>query len=406
MTTATEATADRYTVISADCHAGGNMEMYREYLDPAYVDEFDRWRGEYKNPFRDLQRGSGGRVRNWDDDRRISEQEADGVVAEVVFPNTVPPFFPTGALVARPPTPDEFELRLAGIRAHNRWLADWCGRFPERRAGIAQIFVNDVDEAIADVRSTKERGLRGGVLLPAVPDDAKHIKPLYAPDYDPLWRVCEEVDVVVNHHSGGGSPDYGPYPAAGVLWIAETTFFSRRALSHLLLGGVFERFPGLRFVLTEQGASWVPPMLAQLDVFHAQMKTGRIGELKYGPDEVLPLKPSEYFARNCWIGASFPSPAEAASRHSIGVDRFMWGSDYPHHESTYPYTREALRRAFAGVEPSEVQQVLAVNAAAVYDFDLDALAPLAAAAGPTVAEVAVPLDQIPADATSHGFYRP
>jgi predicted TIM-barrel fold metal-dependent hydrolase len=398
------ATGDRYLVISADCHAGGNMDMYREYLDPAYVERFEQWRGRYKNPFRDLQ--AGGRTRNWDSERRIAEQEADGVVAEVVFPNTVPPFFPTGALVARPPAPDEFELRLAGIRAHNRWLADWCAEEPARRAGIAQIFVNDVDEAIADVRWASEHGLRGGILLPAVPDDTKHIKPLYAPDYDPLWRVCEELDVVVNHHSGGGSPDYGPYPAAGLLWIAETTFFSRRALSHLMLGGVFERFPRLRFVLTEQGASWVPSLLAQLDAYHAQMKTGRIGELKYGPDEVLPLAPSEYFARNCWVGASFPSPVEAESRHVIGLDRFMWGSDYPHHESTYPYTRESLRRSFAGTDPGELQQVLGGNAAAVYGFDLDALAPLAATAGPTVDEVAVPLDQIPADATSPGFYRP
>jgi predicted TIM-barrel fold metal-dependent hydrolase len=395
---------DRYVVISADCHAGGNMAAYREYLDPKYADAFEAWRGGYKNPFRDLQGGS--RTRNWDNERRITEQEADGVVAEVVFPNTVPPFFPTASLVARPPAPDEFELRLAGIRAHNRWLADWCAEHPERRAGIAQIFVNDVDEAIADVRWAAEHGLRGGILLPAVPDDTKHIKPLYAPDYDPLWRVCEELDVVVNHHSGGGSPDYGPYPAAGVLWIAETTFYSRRALTHLMLGGVFERFPRLRFVITEQGASWVPSLLKQLDVYHGQMKTGRIGELKYGPDDVLPLRPSEYFARNCWVGASFPSPVEAESRHDIGLDRFMWGSDYPHHESTYPYTRESLRRSFAGTDPTELQQVLAGNAAAVYGFDLDALAPLAAQAGPTINEVAVPLDQIPTDATSPGFYRP
>ena len=357
---------ERYTLISADCHAGGNMEMYREHLDPAYVDEFERWRGAYSNPFRDLQRG--GRTRNWDNERRISEQESDGVVAEVVFPNTVPPFFPTGALVARPPRPEELELRLAGIRAHNRWLAAWCAEHDARRAGIAQLFLNDVDEAIADVRFAHAHGLRGGVLLPAVPPDVDWIKPLYAPDYDPLWAVCEQLDVVVNHHSGGGSPDYGPYPVAGVLWIAETTFFSRRALTHLLLGGVFERFPRLRFVVTEQGASWIPPLLAQLDGYHAQMKTGRIGELKYTPEEVLPLAPSEYFARNCWVGASFPSPVEAASRHNIGLDRYMWGSDYPHHESTYPYTREGLRRAFAGTDPSELQQVLAGNAAAVYGF--------------------------------------
>ncbi|TML91335.1 MAG: amidohydrolase [Actinobacteria bacterium] len=395
---------ERYTLISADCHAGGNMEMYREHLDPAYVDEFERWRGAYSNPFRDLQRG--GRTRNWDNERRISEQESDGVVAEVVFPNTVPPFFPTGALVARPPRPEELELRLAGIRAHNRWLAAWCAEHGARRAGIAQLFLNDVDEAIADVRFAHAHGLRGGVLLPAVPPDVDWIKPLYAPDFDPLWAVCEQLDVVVNHHSGGGSPDYGPYPVAGVLWIAETTFFSRRALTHLLLGGVFERFPRLRFVVTEQGASWIPPLLAQLDGYHAQMKTGRIGELKYTPEEVLPLAPSEYFARNCWVGASFPSPVEAASRHNIGLDRYMWGSDYPHHESTYPYTREGLRRAFAGTDPSELQQVLAGNAAAVYGFDLEALAPIAARVGPTVDELDTPLDSIPAGATSPAFFRP
>src|SRR5207247_7319281 len=138
------------------------------------------------NPFRDIQ-GS-GRSRNGDDERRIAELEADGVVGEVIFPNTVPPFFPTGAVVARPPAPDEYEHRLAGIRAHNRWLADWCASHPHRRAGIGQIFLNDVDDAIEDVRFIAEHGLRGGALLPAVPDDMKHIKPLYAPDYDPLWR--------------------------------------------------------------------------------------------------------------------------------------------------------------------------------------------------------------------------
>jgi predicted TIM-barrel fold metal-dependent hydrolase len=369
--------------------------MYRSYLGARYLDDFDRWRGAYSNPFKDLQ--AGRRTQNWDDERRVSEQEADGVVAEVTFPNTIPPFFPTGAVIARPPMPDEYELRLAGVRAHNRWLADWCARFPERRAGIGQIFLNDVDDAIADVRWCHEHGLRGGVLLQPVPDDMKHIAPLYAPVYDPLWRVCEELGIVVNTHSGGaGMPDYGPYPAAELLWIAETTFFSRRPLTQMLLSGVFERFPGLKFVLTEQGASWIPPVLAQLDGFHAQMrKTGRIGELKYDPDDVPPMKPSEYFARNCWVGVSFPSPGEADVRHTIGVDRFLWGSDYPHDESTYPHTREGLRRAFAGTPVDELRRVLGANAAGVYGFDLDALAPIAQRVGPTVEELMEPFEGVP-----------
>jgi predicted TIM-barrel fold metal-dependent hydrolase len=397
--------SDHLILISADCHAGGNHEQYRSYLETRYLDEFDAWRARYSNPFKDLTAGT--RNRNWDDDRRIADLEADGIVAEVIFPNTIPPFFPTGAVIARPPAPAEYPLRLAGIRAHNRWLADWCAGHPTRRAGIGQIFLNDVGDAIDDVRWCHAHGLRGGVLIHPVPDDMPHLKPLYAPDYDPLWAVCEELGVVVNAHSGGGGvPDYGPYPAAGVLWVAEQTFYARRPLAHLITGGVFERFPRLRFALTEAGGAWAVPMLAQLDVFRAQMKhTGRIGELKYGPEDVLPMKPSEYFARNCWLGVSFPSPTEAAARHDLGVDRFMWGSDYPHDESSFPNTREALRRAFAGTGKDELQQVVGGNVAALYGFDLEVLRPHAERVGPTYEELSVPYSGRPEGNRSPAFSR-
>jgi len=403
----TEQQGDHFVLISADGHAGGNHDQYRAYLEAKYLDQFDAWRQRYSNPFKDLTGGT--RNRNWDDERRLSELEHDGVVAEVLFPNTIPPFFPTGAVVARPPTPDDYELRLVGIRAHNRWLADWCAGYPDRRAGIGQIFLNDIDDAITDVRWCHEHGLRGGVLVQPVPDDMKHIKPLYAPDYDPLWAVCEDLGVIVNTHSGGaGMPDYGPYPAAGLLWIAETSFFSRRPLTQMIVGGVFERFPALRFVLTEQGASWIAPTLKQLDSYHGQMKVaGRIGELKYDSDQALPMKPSEYFARNCWVGVSFPSPVEAAARYDIGVDRFLWGSDYPHDESSYPHSREALRRAFAGAPESELRLVLGGNAASVYDFDLSRLQVIADRVGPTLAELSVPYEGgIPEGNRSPAFVRP
>ena len=385
---------DRYTVISADCHAGGSHEMYREYLEERYVADFDAWREKYRNPFRDLQ--DGGRVRNWDDDRRNSDLESDGIVGEVVFPNTVPPFFPSFVLFARPPKPSEYEHRLAGIRAHNRWMADWCARFPERRAGIGQVFLNDVDDAIEDVRWIKEHGLRGGILISAIPPDVDYVKPLYDPCYDPLWAVCEELEVPINTHGGTGLPNYGNYPASALLFISEVMFYSQRPFVQLLVSGVFERFPRLRFVMTEMGCAWLPPMLEQLDGYLASIRdTGRIGELRFADEHVLPRSATEYFRRNCWMGVSQPGAADAAALDQIGADRFMWGSDYPHNEGTHPFTREHLRQRFSDVAPERLQQVLAGTAAELYGFDLDALAPLAGKVGPTVAELAEPLTELP-----------
>ena len=390
------ATGGRYTIISADCHAGGSHADYREYLDPAFRDEFDAWRGKYSNPFKDL--GDQRRLRNWADDLRNGQQLADGVVGEVVYPNTVPPFFPSFVLFAQPPKPEDYARRLAGIRAHNRWLVDWCNRFPERRAGVGQVFLNDVDDAIADVRWIKEHGLRGGILLPNVAPDVKWVKPLYDPYYDPLWAVCQDLEVPVNVHGGTGAPDYGRYAVSMVLFITEVPFYSQRPLVQLILSGVLERFPRLKLVITETGCSWVPPLLDSLDRTIQRVNTGALGEMRYGDEQKLPRLASEYFAQNVWMGVSQPGPDDVAARDRIGADRFMWGSDYPHDEGTHPFTREHLRQLFHDLPPAELDRILCRNVAELYGFDLDALAPLAAEYGPTVDELAEPLLALPPDA--------
>jgi hypothetical protein len=78
----------------------------------------------------------------------------------------------------------------------------------------------------------------------------------------------------------------------------------------------------------------------------------------------------------------------------------MWGCDYPHRETSFPYSREALRLAYADVDPTEVRAMVGGNAATLYGFDLDGLAAVAAGVGPTVDEIARPLppDDIPAAA--------
>jgi hypothetical protein len=164
-------------------------------------------------------------------------------------------------------------------------------------------------------------------------------------------------------------------------------------------------------VLTETGVDWAPGVIKRLDHFYDQMKfNDQCSEHIFGGPTVatMSLRPSEYFARQCHIGASFLPPSECELRDEIGVDRIMWGSDYPHIEGTHPFTREHLRLTFEGVDPDEIQQLVALNAAKLYGFDLEQLAPLAARIGPTKAEIAEPLaySDVPAKALKCPAFAP
>jgi len=396
---------DRYTVISADCHAGGAIDGYREYLPAALHEDFDRWRADFENPYDDLEGPDASR--NWDSDRRLAELEADGIAAEVIFPNTIPPFFPQSSLVFQVPPPDAGDRmrRWEGLRAHNRWLADFCAAAPGRRAGIAQITLHDPEASAAEIRWAAGAGLTGGVLLPGAPPGSG-LPPLYAPDYEPIWRACEETGLPLNHHTGSGSPDYGDYPEAKVMFLVEATWYAHRQLWQLIYAGVLERHPALRFVLTEQGTDWLPGQLATLDHFYDRM-AGAGGaadgsqESEWGAElmKKLSLHPSEYWARQCYVGSSFIRRSEVAMRDLVGVGHIMWGSDFPHKEGCWPYSHEHLRLAFAGVDPSDVARMVGATAAKVYGFDLDALAPVAARIGPAVTAVddPLPVSEIPAE---------
>jgi hypothetical protein len=139
-------------------------------------------------------------------------------------------------------------------------------------------------------------------------------------------------------------------------------------------------------------------MLKRMDAVLDQIRTtGRTGELKYDESHILPKSATEYFQQNCWLGVSQPGPEDAAAALELGIDKFMWGSDYPHREGTFPYTREHLRQVFEGMSSDDLQKVLGTNCAELYGFDMEALAPIAEQYGPTHAEIAEPLTELPAE---------
>ncbi|HEY4333082.1 MAG TPA: amidohydrolase family protein, partial [Ilumatobacteraceae bacterium] len=275
---------------------------------------------------------------------------------------------------------------------------DFCSVLPTRRRAVAQIFPNDVEAAIAEVRWAHSTGVFGGVLLPAVPP-AHVVEPYFHTKYDPLWAVCEELNMPLCHHGGsGGSPDMPmDQPAAKAVYATESLMWSRRTLGHLILAGVFERFPDLKFVPTESGVMWTQQVGAELDGAVAMMKAdGANRTMAVFGDQVLDelsLMPSQYITRNVYFGASGMVPKDLEMRHELGVDRIMWGNDYPHEEGTTPESLIALRWLFADVPVDECRQMLGGNAARLYGFDLDALVPIAKRVGPLVTDVHTPLPE-------------
>ena len=172
------------------------------------------------------------------------------------------------------------------------------------------------------------------------------------------------------------------------------------------MSGVFEKFPQLKYVLTESGCAWAPPLLAQMDRIHMGMSAGAIGELNYGDQKwVLSEPPSHYAKQNVWYGASFPSKDDLAGIELIGVEKVLWGNDYPHYEGTFPYNLESLRLTFDEVPEEYRRKLLGLNAAEVYNFDVDKLLPLANQFGPTPEQVnkALPKEDIPRDSMCYLF---
>jgi predicted TIM-barrel fold metal-dependent hydrolase len=387
---------ERYLVISSDCHAGLPPERYRDYVDPKYREAFDAAlpimlqmmdeatkkflvEGFYERWRQGIEQGLTGA---WDSNERNRQLDGDGIAGEVIFPDGVtqkntPPF---GAGLALPTQGVDPELQWAGARAHNRWLAEFCAESPERRAGVAIVpMLYDIDEAVAEIRLAKANGLRG-IMIPVL---FEGFEPYHHPRYEPIWATCAELDMVIHTH-GAAAPDYGDSEGTMGIYITEVAWWSARPVWFLLWGGVFERYPNLKFVVTELGASWVPELKALMDQrFSPTHFNAKLGN--FHPN--LRMKPSEYFDRNCFVGASVISRSDVEMRHAIGVENIMWGSDFPHPEGAWPKTREFMKESFHGFPENEVRAILGGNAATVYGFDLDKLAPLVDRIGPAPAEL-------------------
>jgi predicted TIM-barrel fold metal-dependent hydrolase len=347
------------------------------------------WSEDYKRHWLEQDDVRWGIIGKWDARRRLEALDIDGVTADLLFPDdqsgNSPPFIGLARDFDRPwdseyPT----ELKVAGARAYNRWLAEFCD--PDRQAGLAVIDYDDVDDAVAEIRRAARAGMRGAYLdgqLPGLPM-------LFEEHYEPIWTALEEEGMAATFHGGAGlCPDYYALasPVHMQLMFTEAHWFAHRPLWLMIWGGVLERHPDLNVVFTEQGSDWVPGTLTYLDASWAG-----IGARSRGLHDLCPRPPREYWDRQCYLGASLLSRAEIPLRHEIGVGSLMYGADFPHPEGHWGKTLEHLQALFGtgGVPEDETRRILGETAAGVYRFDTRLLAPVVERCGLTIGEILQP----------------
>jgi predicted TIM-barrel fold metal-dependent hydrolase len=152
----------------------------------------------------------------------------------------------------------------------------------------------------------------------------------------------------------------------------------------MVLGGVFDRHPDLQVVVAENGVQWLPSLVRDMEQFFDTHGSAPVRAS-------LRLRPREYFDRHVMLAGSLMTRAEAEMRVEIGIDRLMWGADYPHLEGAAPAHREVVQHVFGGLPEPEVRRMLGGNAVDLWGFDADQLQAVADRVGPTVAELATPL---------------
>ena len=388
-----EQAGDPLVVVSSDTHIGPLLrEQLRDYCPDRYQREFDEF-AEHVATARAAMRqalASSPRVaRNQQTDghhdvhARLRDLDYDGVAAEVIFhgsQNGEPiPFQSFGPFLGYE-NDDNLELLGVGYHIYNQWLADFCSVEPERHVGLAHLPMWDVDAAVREAEWARAAGLRG-VNFPA---PKPHIAPYNSPEWEPFWSACEDLGLTFGNHGGAGNPSGSGAPGSNEVMVSELSALSHVSpINQLVFGGVFERHPKLRLVLTELPGTWWSYTLNELDSIYLLNSTA------YGPElaERVPKLPSEYCREQVFIGGSFLARFEAEDAVAQGYEtNVIWGSDYPHAEGTFQYpdswddeplTRVAMRYTFAGIDPDATTLMVGQNAVRAYGLDGDALAKVA-----------------------------
>jgi len=370
-------------LISSDSHVVEPADLWQERIDSSYrnraprvvhLENRDQWYAENDVPIgifgttgqagvrfespeklsfdgRETDIPLGGR----DPEAHVRDLDTDTVSAAVLYPSV--------ALTAYmiPAT----DLLSAIFRSYNDWLSDFCQSYPHRLKGIGMLNVDDVGEAVGELKRIARLGLVGAVI-PQDPGERRYSHP----SYERLWAAAQNLATPLSLHQfstrwiAGKPPgllvrDKEADPAGSV--NKEVT--PRNALTDMIFSGVFERYPGLKVGAVEFELAWAPFFMDRMDAVYEGSVAGFRKRFAGG------ALPSDFFRKNVFL--SFQEDDLGIKLRSyMGNDSLMWASDYPHAEGTFPKSREIVNRILTDVEQDERTRIAGGNVAKLYGFPL------------------------------------
>lgn len=289
----------------------------------------------------------------WDPVARLSDMDRDGVEKEVLYPSMGRNLYTLKG--------EETPLQKAGLHAYNDWLRDYCGAAPKRLIGLGLLSALDIEWSVQELERCAKLGHKGALLPSELPEGQSYADP----EFDRLWAAAQDMGFAIHFHASIiQGRDRSRLKVVSDLERGSNSV--RRAIleplavvTQLVFGAVLERFPRLKIVLAEYDLCWLHPFLSKMD------GSLRKAESQTRNSANFSALPSEYIKRQVYATFQEDRIGVLGAQLFDMVDNYMWASDYPHGNSTWPRSREAVRAQFEGL-PVEVEKRLTWDNAAKF----------------------------------------
>ena len=281
--------------------------------------------------------------------RRPDDQDIDGVAAEILYPG----WFPMFSL-------PNLDLMIALQQNYNNWMHAQCVASKGRLIGLAALPVQQPEAAVAELERVIKLGYKGIVIPSNAPRDRRYSDE----DYDPMWALAEEAGLPVAFHVAcmSHAPDWLKASASRdpVVQYAGSSALIHDTLVELMVRGVCAKFPKLKFVLAEFNAGWIAHWLDKVQQGWAREFAKDSSSSK--PVDVLEIWKRQFFA------TIEDDTAALGTRELIGEESLLWGSDYPHTDSTWPCSTAVLNEMFENYSAETRDKITRTNVANLYSL--------------------------------------